>query len=265
MPSARRATADWCQRPRCSRPRRLLWRALALDDDLAAAHDLNARILFAWDWDWSRSEEEFRRAIELNPNYPDVHVVYAQLLRITGRVDAALAAVHRGLELDPYNAWFEQQLAWQISAAGRHAEATARLQALLAAQPGYPPAHEELWTTLQREGRPDEALHHAIAFIADPELAELLAGGYAIVGYAGAMRRAAEMLVTRSASRYVSPMHIARYYAHAGDTPQVLEWLGRAVDAHDTQIVYAAMRPDFEELWPDPRFRAIMRRINLPG
>ncbi len=239
--------------------------ALELDPELAAAVDLDARIRFAYDWDWSGAEAGFQRAIELNPSYPDAHVVYAQVLRITGRQDAALAAVQRGLDVDPHNPFFQQQLALQLAAAGRYAEATARMQALVAAQPNFPPAHLMLWMTLYREGRYEEALHHAMTFLRDPELAEVLTSSYASAGYRGAMRRAAETLVERSPQRYVAPVQIATFYAHAGDTNAALEWLEKAIDVRDTQIVYTPIRPDFEELRDHPRFRAIMRRINLPS
>jgi tetratricopeptide (TPR) repeat protein len=240
-------------------------RALELDDRLAAALDLHARIRFAYDWDWVGSEESFQRAIELNPNYPDAHVVYAQLLRITGRGEAALAEVQHGLEMDPYNAFFQQQFALQLSAAGRHAEATARLQALLAAQPGFPPAHETLWATLYKEGRYEEALHQAVAFLGDRELGDVLTGSYASIGYAGAMKRAADILARRSTEQYVAPVLIAGLYVHADDIPAALEWLERAIAVHDTQIVYTTIVPVFEKLWDHPRFREIRRRINLPG
>jgi len=136
---------------------------------------------------------------------------------------------------------------------------------LLAAHPGFAPAHEVLWSANFRLGKYEEAFSHAVRGLADPEVVEVLQEAYPETGYAGAMRRAAEMLVARSQQQYVSPMQVALLFAHAGDSPQVLEWLNRAVDLHDTQIVYAPMRPDFEELWDQPGFLEVMRRINLPA
>ena len=105
---------------------------------------------------------------------------------------------------------------------------------------------------------------HARAFHGDQEVGEALTRGYADSGYAGAMRRAAETLATRSKQRYVASTQIAALYAHAGETVQALEWLEKAYDVHDTSIVYTPMMADFEELWDHPRFQDLMLRMNLP-
>ncbi|MHC4089455.1 MAG: protein kinase domain-containing protein [Planctomycetota bacterium] len=240
-------------------------KALELDEGLAEAHDFLARTKFAYDWDWLGAEEEFQRAFELNPNHPDAHVVYAQLLRITGRGDAALAEVQRALDVDPHNAFFQQQFAVQLLAEGRYDDAIEQLQELLKAQPGFPFAHDALWTAMYKKRRYEEALNHAITFLGDPEVGEALTRGYQESGYAGGMRRAAETLAARSQQRYVAPVLIARFYAHAVETDLVLEWLERAIDVHDTQIVYTPIARDFDELWDHPRFREVMRRVNLPA
>ncbi len=101
---------------------------------------------------WLGAEEGFQRAFELRPNYPDAHVVYAQLLRITGRGDPALAEVQRALDVDPPNAFFQQQFAMQLLAEGRYDDAIEQLQKLLNAQPGFPPAHAALWTAFYKKG-----------------------------------------------------------------------------------------------------------------
>jgi TolB-like protein/Tfp pilus assembly protein PilF len=230
-------------------------RALELDDRLAAAHDLHARILFAWDWDWAGAEAAFQRAIELNPNYPDAHVLYGQLLRILGRHAAARASVQRGLELDPYNAFFQQQFAEQLVLDGQHADAIARMEALLTAQPGFPPAHGLLWMTFFRERRYDEALPHArpdLTVRGYAEAADVLAASYPAIGYAGAMRRAADAIAAQSGRRYVSPLMVARLYAHAGDDTDALAWLERAVDERDTQVVYAPWVPSSPRCTTNP-------------
>lgn len=160
----------------------------------------------------------------MNPNYPDARIVYAQVLRITGRGSAALEEVQRGLDGDPHNAFFQQQFALQLFSTGRAAEATERLQTLLAAQPRFPPAHQALWSALYKQGRYEDALSHAKTFFG-AELGDVLTRGYADGGYPGAMRRAAERLVKRAEQRYVAPVLIARFYAHAGDSMRALEWL----------------------------------------
>ncbi len=239
-------------------------KALELDDGLAEAHDIHARIKLAWNWDWLGAEQEFQRAFELNPNHPDAHVVYAQLLTITGRGAASVAEAQRALDVDPHNAFFQQQYAAQLSSAGRHDDAIEQLEKLLNTQPDFPFAHAALWTAFYQTKRYEEALNHAKMFFGDPEVSEALTHGDAEGGYAVGMRRAAETLVARSTERYVSPVSIARFYAHAGETDEALDLLERAIDAHETEIVYTPMYGDYEKLWSLPRFQELMRRINLP-
>ena len=78
------------------------------------------------------------------------------------------------------------------------------------------------------------------------------------------MNHAADTIAARASAQYVSPVLVARLYAHAGNQDRAIEWLERAIDVHDTQIVYAPMSPEFEHLRTHPRFAALMRRINLP-
>jgi tetratricopeptide (TPR) repeat protein len=164
-------------------------------------------------------------------------------------------------------AFFRQQFAEQLVFDSQHADATARMEALLTAQPGFPPAHGLLWMIFFREQRYDEALPHArpdLTVRGYAEAADVLAASYPAIGYAGAMRRAADAIAAQSGRRYVSPLMVARLYAQAGDDTDALAWLERAVDERDTQVVYAAVGAEFAALHDHPRFREAMRRVNLP-
>src|SRR5262249_46043319 len=77
-------------------------KALAIDDTLAEAHTSLAHIKSVYEWDWRGSEREFKRAIELNPNYATVHHWYALSLSAMGRHDEAIAEIKRALELNPF-------------------------------------------------------------------------------------------------------------------------------------------------------------------
>ena len=81
-------------------------RAVEFDDTLADAHYVLA-IVYAWaDWNWPSAEREFRRAIELNPRFPDARAFYADFLVIMRRPDEAMVEIRRALELDPNNGLF---------------------------------------------------------------------------------------------------------------------------------------------------------------
>src|SRR6185369_8236835 len=83
------------------RARAALARALQLDDALAEAHASNAYIRAYYEWDWRAAEQEFRRALELQPNYADAYFSYGRFLASRRRFDEAIAQVERAVELDP--------------------------------------------------------------------------------------------------------------------------------------------------------------------
>ena len=76
-------------------------KALELDSNLAEAHTSLGTVKFFYDWDWSGADEEFRRAIEINPSYSDAHQLYSYYLSAMGSFDDALTEIHRAQELDP--------------------------------------------------------------------------------------------------------------------------------------------------------------------
>jgi len=97
-----------------------------------------------------------------------------------------------------------------------------------------------------------------------PEVEEALARGYAEGGYRRAMSSAAEALEARSGTTYVLPWEIAELYVLAGKNDRALEWIERSVEVRDPNIVYIGVFPEFESLWDDPRFKDLLRRMNLP-
>ena len=97
----------------------------------------------------------------------------------------------------------------------------------------------------------------------DPEVQEALDRGYKETGYPRAMARAAEVLAARFRKTYVIPTDISTLYVAAGDQERALEWLERAFEAHDPNLPYLDM-PYNDSLRSDPRFQALLRRMNLP-
>ncbi len=79
------------------------------------------------------------------------------------------------------------------------------------------------------------------------------------------MHRAAETLAARSRTTYVGPRSVATWYARAGENDRALEWLERAYEARDPNLVYIGVQPLFDSVRDDPRFQDLLRRMNLPG
>ncbi len=241
-------------------------RALELDGDLAEAHDLLARIRFAYDWDWDAAERGFRRSISLKPSYPDVHIVYSQFLGVTNRWDESLAEVRTGLELDPLNPWFRLELAKRLAWFGHYDEAREKTTELIKSQPNFSPSHQLLWLIAYEQGQFEEAVTAAGNYFrlqGETALAEALEGGIEDLEYSELMRRVADLLETQSVRPYVSHIEHAELRMHAGDLDKALDRLEQAHAQHESHLVYTIVEPLFRPVWNDERYQNLLRNMNF--
>ena len=242
-------------------------KALELDPTLAEAHGALANILGLYEHDWTQAEREYQRGIELNPNSADGHFAYADFLISVRRTEEWSREIHRTLELDPFNPFFQCFYGWQLVYLGRYDEAITQLRKVLDTEPDFSSAHMGLWGAYYKKGMYVEALAEAKKFFAvlhDHEAEEALARGEAEGGYARAMHLGAEVLAARSRRTHVPAVRVARLYAHAGDKEQVLRWLQKAYDQRETPLMHLDVAWDWDFLRDDPRFKDLLRRMNFP-
>jgi serine/threonine protein kinase/TolB-like protein len=240
-------------------------KAVELDDTLAQAHSSLATVNFFYEWDWAGADVEFKRAIDLNPNYPDTRAAYSSYLMIVKRPEEAIPQIQRALELDPLNPLFPAQYATDLELAGRYDEAMAQSRKALRTSPENPFLHWELSSLLSRKAKYEESVAEMKAYYAgDREVQEALTQGYAQSGYRGAMKRAADTLAARGRKTYVLPCDVAALYLWAGEKDQALEWLEKAFEVRDPNLPFVNLMLVFESLRNDPRFQALLRRMNLP-
>jgi serine/threonine protein kinase/Tfp pilus assembly protein PilF len=243
-------------------------RALALDEQLPEAH-LLLGITAAWtDWDWPAAEREFTRAIELRPNYAEARAYYAHYLLIRNRRAEADEQMTRALALDPLSEFVRSFHAVSLFMAARYEESSSELRRVLETNPHSPMALAVLPQSLHYLGRLDEALDQERArwqARGDKEVEDALTAGFVAGGYAGAMRRAADLLAGRAKTQKVLCVAVANLYARAGQQDDVeMDWLEAAVDAHDPNVPYLGIAPNFAHLAAQPRFRRLLERVNLP-
>ncbi len=240
-------------------------RALELDPDLAEAHDLKARIDFAFDWDWDAAERGFRRAISLKPGYPDVHAVYSQFLGVTNRRDEALEEAQLALELDPLNSWFRMEVAKRLVEMNQPDAAEAQIRPVIADHPELHLLHETLWIILCEQGRYAEALIAAAQYfrqIGENRVAEVLENAEPDTDYQAQMRIAASIIETDSESPFVSNVDLARIWLHAGDLDRALDYLENAAAERESYLVYTIANTQFRDAWNTDRYKAILRQMN---
>ena len=240
--------------------------ALELDPNLAEVHFALANIKAWHDWDWTGAESEFKKAIDINPNFADARAFYSHLLMVLGRPEDGLRQMERALQLDPLNGLYRALYAVDLFWVRRNDDAIKQAHMALRTAPGMPVAYSVLWDAYSLKGMHKEALDAAKASVGiygSREVNIALEKGYSEGGYQTAMRRAADALVAYSRKTFVNPVDIAHFYDEAGDKDKALDWLEKGFDTRDPNMPYLGV-PAYDSLRSDPRFQAIIRRMNLP-
>jgi TolB-like protein len=243
-------------------------RALALDSTLAEVHYAHAIVKTWGEWDWEGAEIAFRKAIELNSNFPDVRVYYSHLLTILHRPEEAMIQMERTLELDPFNALFQSLYSAELYFMHRFDEAIEVCQNVLNTVPNnllalsilqYAFHHKQLYD------RSLEALKMKFRALSFPEGEDALTSGYDEAGYQGAMNSVAELFEELSRVTYILPTDIADMYAYAGDKDRTLAWLERGFEEQDPNIPYIGVSPLWVDLLgEDSRFQDLLWKMKLP-
>jgi serine/threonine protein kinase/Tfp pilus assembly protein PilF len=241
-------------------------KAVELDETLAEAHHVLAGYSFYYDWDWVTAKIEFKRAIELNPNFADARTNYSFYLVTMGRLGEAMAQSKQAEELDPLNLVGVAVGGWHLAVARRYDEAIEQLQKPLEMDPTFYPARQGLWRLYRYKNLYEEAFAEAkktFSLLRDQEVVEAMQQGWGKSGYPGAMRFAAQKLATRFKQKYVPPYEIARLYSDTEDQNQTLHWLQTAYEQRDARLVHLR-DPDWDSLRSDPRFQDLLEHMKYP-
>ena len=240
-------------------------RALELDPDLGEAHCTVAFVKFVFDFDWAGAETEFKRALELGPNSADTYDLYGRLCSAVGRYDEAIAMQQRAQELDPLA--HRSDLATALLRAGRYDEALEVATRAIELDRSYARAHSALGWAWFGKGKFEEglaALERAV-MVSDRETMWLaqLGEAYAL---AGNVERASEILrelEERGRTRYVAPYHLAYVYTGLGEQDRAMDCLEQAFEERAGAIYGVRGSFLFAPLRDHPRFKALLRRMNV--
>jgi TolB-like protein/Tfp pilus assembly protein PilF len=241
-------------------------KALAIDDTLGEAHATLGHIKFQYDRDWTGAEKEFKRAIELNPNYASAHHWYALCLAWMGRQDEALDEVRRARELDPLSIIFHASVAWILAIGEQYEQAIDQSWKTIEMDPSFPLGHYRLGQTYVLSGRYVEAvaaLKRALALSGNPRVTAELGLAHALAGNRGEALKLVGQLNEQSKQRYVSPFNRAVIYGGLGDERRAMEWLEKAYDERSVSLNLLKVSPAFISLREDPRFVAMVRSLGM--
>jgi serine/threonine protein kinase/Flp pilus assembly protein TadD len=243
-------------------------KALELDPDLAEAHASLAVGIEFLDWDWPGAEAEFRRSIDLNPNYAVSRYFYGVCLTAMGRFDEAVAEELRAIELDPIQPVIRTIHGFTLIIARRIDEAIASARAVTA----YDPTFFGGWLNLG-------LVSGEVGKFADAEKANRkahdLTGGtstlvigqmgitLALAGKRDEARPILDRLLAARDSRYAAASIIATLWYLLDRLDEASEWFGRAMEERDHWLCYLKHHPNLRGLRSDPRLRGILRNLGL--
>jgi TolB-like protein/DNA-binding winged helix-turn-helix (wHTH) protein/tetratricopeptide (TPR) repeat protein len=246
--------------------RSAILKALALDDSLAEAHTSLAHAQEMEDWDFAAAEKEYRRAVELNPNYALAHQWLGNDLAIRGRSAEALEESRKAMALDPLLALYRASYAHRIAYARRFDDAAAECNKALELDANHPTAHLYLGQIEEyRELFPSAIIHFRKAYESSGSPLHLanLGHAYARNGNRDEALNILAQLRTLSKTRYVSPYAFALVYIGLAETEKAFEWLQKAATERSPTLTTLKIDPVFDDLRRDPRFVSLLRQIGL--
>jgi len=242
-------------------------RALQLDESLAEAHASLALIKENYDYDWAGSEKEFRRAIQLGPQYATAHQWYAEFLSWQGRFAEAFVESERARQLDPLSLIIASDYAWTLYYSRQFDNAVKQCQSVLELDPDFTHAQAVMISSYFQLGRYDEALDLVNRWADSHEQAWALAWKAAIAsrqGHAEEANRELAKLEQFSNSRAdQTPALLVSYSGTAAQKERVLDLLDEAYSQHSNAVVPIKVDPMYDPIRNDPRFQDLLRRVGL--
>ena len=242
-------------------------RALQLDPTLAEAHTVLAGLKHS-NWDWIGAGIEYRRAIELNPNYAHSHQWYGQYLCELGRFDDGLAEADQAHALDPLNLILGVDVGNRFYWARRYPQAIIPIQKTLELDPNFRVAHRFLGQVYEQDRIFDRAaaeLERA-AELSDNNPIDLGALGhlYALSGQRDSALRILDQLRRLATRRYISGYEFALVYVGLGRRDDAVRWLEKAFEERSAWMLHLKVDPRLDPLRSDPRFQDLQKRVGLP-
>ncbi|MGA9135850.1 MAG: tetratricopeptide repeat protein, partial [Candidatus Sulfotelmatobacter sp.] len=250
-----------------SKAREAATQALELDPESAEGHAAMGMIAFYYEWNWRQSEQEFRRAIELNSSCVRAHQWYSYYLRAMGRLSDALQEARQAQRLDPLSLQVSTSLAGRYRDLGQYDQAIALSQRTLELDPNFAPAHEMLAAVYEQQGKFPSAIAE---WQKAAELSHDNPGTLAALGHAYALsgnRLEAHKILLRleliSKRHYVADWDMAVLCTGLGDRDAAFRHLKKSYEERESQMPFLMQDHRLTSLKKDPRFQDLLRRIGL--
>jgi serine/threonine-protein kinase len=240
-------------------------KALEKDETLAEAH-ASLGHLKMHDFDWSGAEQEFKRAIDLNPNYATTYHMSGFNFSLMERHDEAISTVKKALELDPVSLGIITDLGVIYYFARQYDKAIEQYQKALELDPGFIRVYVTLGSSYGQKGMYEQAIdmiQKAIDLSGDRAKIAALGRVYALSGKKAEAHNIIDELKELSKKRYISPYCLALIYASMDEKDSGMEYLNQAYVEHVSELIYLRVDPFLDKLRSDPRFKNLLKRVCL--
>jgi serine/threonine protein kinase/tetratricopeptide (TPR) repeat protein len=243
-------------------------KALLLDDSLAEAHASLGVVKRDFEWDWAGANQEFRQAIELDPNYGAAHQWLANLFNAIGDRQQALTEMKKAQELDLLSAITNADLGRTLYFAREYDRSLEQFRRVIDLDSNFGLAHLWLGQVYEQMGMYEMAnseLNKGISMSENSTYALASLGhAYALEG----RKRDAQMILSRLTSlasqKYVSAYDFAIIYAGLGEDNEAFASLHRAFDGREPGLALLKADPRLDHLHSDPRYADLLRLMGLP-
>jgi TolB-like protein/DNA-binding winged helix-turn-helix (wHTH) protein len=243
-------------------------KTIALDDRLADPYTSLGLISLQYDWNWAESEANFKRALQLNPNYATAHQFYGDgYLMMTGKTDEAIVELGKAHELDPLSPVIATDLGRELVLSRHYAEGMQLFRSVLELNPEFMPALFALAQAYQLQGSYTEALAELDQITAPGDLPLAFSERGLIFALQDKKQQALEMAEKAqniSKGRRADARYIAEIYFALGDKDSGFRVLEKAYEDHDAEIIMLKGDPAFDSIRSDPRYLALVNRLHLP-
>jgi TolB-like protein/tetratricopeptide (TPR) repeat protein len=253
-------------------------KAVELDDGLGEGHSELGDYYLVRAWDFSAAAQEYKRAIELDPNSSVAHAGYAYYLLHLGQTEKALQEMHRARELDPLSLKMANDFAWFVLYSRRYDEAVNDLGNVLEMDPNYRRARWGLARAYELKGMYKEAISECLKIPVLPHIdafakalfkqrCSLYKKVYTTTGAEHINRKwfeSARQEINDAINRNDDAYFIATLYAETEENEKARDLLERAYARHDSELLQLKVDPRMDSLRSSPRFQTLLRRMNFP-
>lgn len=239
-------------------------KAVTLDDSLAEAHLSIAEVRLYQDWDFAGAEKEFKRTLDLDPNYSTGHQWYGEFLSLMARHQEAIRELQTAVALDPLSAVIHLQFGNTLQQARQYDRALDQYHEALKIDPKFSPPFDAIHWTYRRQGKFMESIPpmRTAVQLWDTKgdliaLVDQLSAAYSTGGRTAYLRQCVKI------HEHIGRpwLYLARDYADLGDRETALAALNKSYENRDTELLWLLIDPELDPLRSDPRFQELVKRI----